>query len=116
MSREGMYVRAETAVSALDKDARLRLAMLLGASRERLNEMFLEGDMEIQTYRDPRLQPMDEPEETPSECFEGCFHKLACRRQLIRCGLWHEPEEEIVGWESRIADALGCGEDCEECE
>ena len=70
--------------------------------------------MEIQTYRDPRLQPTEEPDETPGDFFEECAHELACRRQLIRCGLWHEPEEEIAGWVDRIAEALGCGEECEE--
>ena len=118
MSHDELCARemADTAVSALDKDTRLRLAMLLGASRERLNEIFLGDEMEIQTYRDPRLQPMDEPEETPAECFECCVHNMACRRQLMRCGLWYEADEEIVGWADRIAESLGCGEDCEEAE
>ena len=45
MNRDERHARemAEIAVSALDKDTRLRLAMLLGASMERLNEMFLGG-------------------------------------------------------------------------
>lgn len=70
---------------------------------------------EIQTYQDPRLQP-PEHEDKPADFYEDCKHQRACRRQLMRAGLWYEGEEEIFAWMDRIAEALGCGEDCEEYE
>ena len=63
---------------------------------------------EIQSYRDPRLQPMD-AEERPVDWYEDCIHARACLMQACRL----DPRLEIVDDARVIASALGCGEDCE---
>jgi len=50
------------------------------------------------SYQDPRLQPPDEPEDTPRDAYESCIHANACLTQHKRCKpVYGEP------W-----DALGC--------
>lgn len=72
------------------------------------------GSGEVQTHRDPRLQPMDAVEEQPADWYEDCIHAQACRAQAVRCGRWFEQDEESAYWMDRLASLLGCGEDCEE--
>ena len=66
---------------------------------------------EIQTYQDPRLQPMD-VEKRPADWYEDCIHAGACLMQACRL----DPRLEIVDDVRIIASTLGCGEDCEECD
>lgn len=68
------------------------------------------GSGEVQTYRDPRLQPMDVVEEQPLDWYEDCIHARACLIQVCR----FDPELYIDDDVRIIASALGCGEDCEE--
>lgn len=72
------------------------------------------GSGEVQSYQDPRLQPMDVVEEQPADWYEDCIHAQACRAQAIRCGRWFETDEDAAYWIDRLASLLGCGEDCEE--
>ena len=66
---------------------------------------------EVQTYRDPRLQPMDAVEEQPADWYEDCIHAGACLMQACR----FDPQLVFVDDDANIiASTLGCGEDCEE--
>ena len=68
---------------------------------------------EIQTYRDPRLQPTDAIER-PADWYEDCIHAQACRAQAVKCGRWYEQDDGRADACDVLARLLGCGEDCEE--
>lgn len=63
------------------------------------------------SYQDPRLQPPDEPDPTPAECWEWCIHGEVCRMHLERL-YGRDVDEDRRGWKDYIADELGCS-DCE---
>lgn len=56
-------------------------------------------------------EPDPEPEYGPADCYETCVHAEACRTQFERQRGWER--EETFGWLDRMAECLGCSEDCE---
>lgn len=67
------------------------------------------------SYQDSRLIPPDinEPDVTPSDCYEDCAHASACRMQLARLRGYDVDEDNTLYWLDHLARDLGCSEDCE---
>lgn len=60
------------------------------------------------SYRDPRLQPPDEPAEEPVDVMDRCVHCAACQHVWLN----HIDARKLAGWEDEMARELGC-EFCE---
>ena len=61
------------------------------------------------SYNDPRLQPPEDDEMTPAECWEHCIHGTACVGLLVRLS-----EVKTISID-RAAETMGCA-DCDEWE